>query len=258
MILVVAALMMPSCVSKKKYRELDASRLATEQRENDLKKQLADTEAKAAELENEKKEITAKLEDTGMSKAKLDDLLKEKAVRLEEREKTIKDLRELIEKQKNIMDKLLSKVQNALVSYDSTQLSVEVKNGKVYVAMSDQLLFASGSTFIDKKGQAALQKLAEILSKQTDIDILVEGHTDSVPIKSKVFKDNWDLSVFRATAVVRILTEYNVDKAKLIPSGRGEFSPVGDNATADGRAKNRRTEIILSPNLDELYKLLNS
>lgn len=269
LILLVAFLscvLMSACVSKKKYRELDANRVACEQRESDLKKQLSETEAKSSELEKDVKEANAEIEqtkalldNTGMARAKLDKELKEKVARIEEREKTIKDLNELIDKQKEVVNKLLSKIKNALVKYDSSQLSVEVKNGKVYVAMSDKLMFQSGSTKIDENGKEALKQLADVLSKQTDIDILIEGHTDNVPIKSAVFKDNWDLSVFRATEVVRILTdEFKLDKTKLIPSGRGEFSPKDDNTTEEGRAKNRRTEIILSPNLDELYKLLNA
>jgi len=266
MIALLSCAMMSACVSKKKYRELDANRVACEQRESDLKKQLSETEAKSSELEKDVKEAKAEIEqtkalldNTGMARAKLDKELKEKIARIEEREKTIKDLNELIDKQKEVVNKLLNKIKNALVKYDSSQLSVEVKNGKVYVAMSDKLMFQSGSTKIDVNGKEALKQLADVLSKQTDIDILIEGHTDNVPIKSAVFKDNWDLSVFRATEVVRILTdEFKLDKTKLIPSGRGEFSPKADNATEEGRAKNRRTEIILSPNLDELYKLLSA
>jgi chemotaxis protein MotB len=266
MMALLSCAMMSACVSKKKYRELDANRVACEQRESDLKKQLSETEAKSSELEKDVKEANAEIEqtkalldNTGMARAKLDKELKEKVARIEEREKTIKDLNELIDKQKEVVNKLLNKIKSALVKYDSSQLSVEVKNGKVYVAMSDKLMFQSGSTKIDVNGKEALKQLADVLSKQSDIDILIEGHTDNVPIKSAVFKDNWDLSVFRATEVVRILTdEFKLDKTKLIPSGRGEFSPKADNATEEGRAKNRRTEIILSPNLDELYKLLSA
>lgn len=262
----LSCVLMSACVSKGKYKELDATRLACEQRESDLKKQLSESEAKSAELEKDVKEAKteltetkALLDDTGMARAKLDKELKEKIARISEREKTIKDLNELIDKQKEVVNKLLNKIKSALVKYDSSQLSVEVKNGKVYVAMSDKLMFQSGSTKIDENGKEALKQLAEVLAKQTDIDILVEGHTDNVPIKSPVFKDNWDLSVFRATEVVRILTdEFKLERTKLIPSGRGEFSPKADNSTDEGRAKNRRTEIILSPNLDELYKLLNA
>lgn len=263
---ILSCVFLSACVSKKKYLELDATRMDCEQREDILKKNLSDMEAKNAELEKNLNELNAELDitkaqldDTGMAQAKLDKDLKEKIARITEREKTIKDLNELIGKQKDIVNALLSKIKNALVKYDSSQLSIEIKNGKVYVAMSDKLLFKSGSTKVDVTGKEALKQLAEVLSKQRDIDILIEGHTDNVPIKSAVYKDNWDLSVSRATEVVRILSdEFKLDRTKLIPSGRGEYLPKADNTTDEGRAKNRRTEIILSPNLDELYKLLNA
>lgn len=273
LILVLVSAVTTSCVSKKKYLELDANRAACEereaaceQRESDLKNQLADMTAKKAELDANLKETKAELDktmalldDTGMARAQLDRDLKEKEARLNEREATITELKELITRQKDVVTSLLSKIKHALVKYDSSQLSVEVKNGKVYVAMSDKLLFRSGSAKVDEKGKEALKQLAEVLAGQTDIDIVIEGHTDNVPIKSSTFKDNWDLSVFRATEVVRILSdEFNLDKTKLIPSGRGEYMPKADNDTPEGRAQNRRTEIILSPNLDELYKLLNA
>lgn len=265
-ILLMSIVLISGCVSKRKYLDLDTSKVACEQRENDLKNLLDNMTTKNAELETDLKKTKADLtetsdllNDTDRARAELDWALKEKEARLNEREATIKELNELIDRQKDMVSSLLSKIKNALIKYDSSQLSVEVKNGKVYVAMSDKLLFRSGSTKVDEKGKEALKQLAEVLTNQTDIDILIEGHTDNVPIKSSTFKDNWDLSVFRATEVVRILAdEFNLDRTKLIPSGRGEFVPKADNETEEGRAQNRRTEIILSPNLDELYKLLNS
>lgn len=265
-IFMISIVMMSACVSKNKYLELDANKTACEQRESDLKNQLEDMTAKNAELDANLKETTAELtktsallDDTGMARAELDKALKEKEARLNEREATIKELQELIDRQKDVVRSLLSKIKHALMKYDSSQLSVEIKNGKVYVAMSDKLLFKSGSTQVDVNGKEALKQLAGVLADQTDIDIVVEGHTDNVPIKSSRFKDNWDLSVLRATEVVRILSdEFNLDQTKLIPSGRGEYLPKADNDTDEGKAQNRRTEIILSPNLDELYKLLNA
>lgn len=150
-----------------------------------------------------------------------------------------------------------------LIFYDfvnnSEELSVEIKNGKVYVSMSDKLLFKSGSVAVESKGVEALQVLADVLNKNADIDILVEGHTDSIPIKTALFKDNWDLSVVRATSIVRLLSQdYKVSSTRVTASGKGEFFPKATNSTPEGRAKNRRTEIILSPKMDELMNLLNS
>ena len=120
------------------------------------------------------------------------------------------------------------------------------------------LLFQSGSATVDKRGKEALGKLAEVLNKQANVDVYIEGHTDTKPIHTARFADNWDLSVIRATSVVRILTkEYGVSPMQIVPSGRGEYLPVADNETTEGRSKNRRTEIIIAPKLDELLKILN-
>jgi len=136
---------------------------------------------------------------------------------------------------------------------------VEVKNGKVYVSMSDKLLFKSGSAAVEAKGKEAIKVLAGVLDKNRDIDILIEGHTDNVPIKTAVYRDNWDLSVARATSIVRILTdEYKIEPTRLTASGKGEFSPRASNETSGSRALNRRTEIILSPKLDEIMQLLKT
>lgn len=133
-----------------------------------------------------------------------------------------------------------------------------MKNGKVYVSLSDKLLFKSGSAEVEDKGKQALKKLSEVLNKNNEIDVEIEGHTDNIPIKTARYEDNWDLSVHRATNIVRILQEeYAVNAKRLTAAGKGEFMPKASNETAEGRAKNRRTEIVLSPKLDELFKLIN-
>ena len=150
-------------------------------------------------------------------------------------------------------------MKDALLGFSTDELTVREKDGKVYVAMSDKLLFQSGSARLDKRGEEALGKLAEVLNKQTDIDVFIEGHTDNKPINTVQFKDNWDLSVIRATSVVRILIKnYNVNPLQIQPSGRGEYMPVDDNETIEGRSKNRRTEIIMAPKLDKLFQMLQS
>jgi chemotaxis protein MotB len=177
---------------------------------------------------------------------------------LAEREKALNDLKKKLARQDSITKRLNDILRNALLGFQSDELSVEIKNGKVYVSMSDKLLFKSGSAAIEDKGKAAIKALAEVLDKNSDIDILVEGHTDNIPIKTAVYRDNWDLSVARATSIVRILTdEYKISALRLTASGRGEFSPRASNATPEGRASNRRTEIILSPKLDEIMNLIN-
>jgi len=176
-----------------------------------------------------------------------------------EREKALTDLQKVVAHQDSITRRLNDILRNALLGFKSDELSVEIKNGKVYVSLSDKLLFKSGSAAIETKGVEAIKVLSEVLDKNNDIDILVEGHTDSIPIKTVIYKDNWDLSVARATSIVRILTtDYNITPTRLTASGKGEFSPRSTNSTSEGRASNRRTEIILSPKLDEIMKLLKT
>lgn len=185
--------------------------------------------------------------------------LEEKERLIEERERALNELQQVIARQDSITNRLNNTLRNALLGFQSDELSVEIKNGKVYVSMSDKLLFKSGSAAIESKGKEAITLLADVLDKNRDIDILVEGHTDSIPIRTSVYRDNWDLSVARATSIVRILTdEHNITPTRLTASGKGEYSPKASNSTAEGRAINRRTEIILSPKLDEIMQLLNA
>ncbi|KAF0236474.1 MAG: chemotaxis protein [Prolixibacteraceae bacterium] len=178
---------------------------------------------------------------------------------LKEREQALNELRDVIARQDSITKRLNDVIRNALLGFNSDELSVEVKNGKVYVSMSDKLLFKSGSAAVETKGKEAIKVLAGVLDKNRDIDILIEGHTDNVPIKTAVYRDNWDLSVARATSIVRILTdEYKIEPTRLTASGKGEFSPRATNETPEDRALNRRTEIILSPKLDEIMQLLKT
>ena len=187
------------------------------------------------------------------------DELKAKESLLVDRENALNDMKKVIARQDSITGRLNKILRDALFGFKSDELSVEIKNGKVYVSMSDKLLFKSGSAAIEAKGTEAINVLADVLNKNNDIDILVEGHTDNIPIKTAQYHDNWDLSAARAISIVRILTdEYQISPLRLTASGKGEFSPRASNSTSEGRARNRRTEIILSPKLDELMKLLKA
>ncbi len=159
-------------------------------------------------------------------------------------------------KQDSIAKLLNASVKNALPGFTADELSVETRNGKVYVLMSDKLLFKSGSASVEKQGKDALKKLADVLHKYPAIEIMVEGHTDNVPIKTKEYKDNWDLSVARAVSITRMLsTDYKLKSERIVAAGRGEFQPKASNATATGKARNRRTEIILTPAVEENHAL---
>lgn len=269
---VSALLACTSCVSKKKYLLAENGRLEAVGRGNALQDELVRSKdandqlsgrlavllRDTAELGRSIRRYETMLNTNLSEQEKLNALLTQKMNELDERERTINELQDMIDAQNQKVQQLLSSVKEALLGFGSDELSIKEKDGKVYVAMSDKLLFESGSARVDKRGKEALAKLAEVLNKQTDVDVYIEGHTDSKPINTMQFKDNWDLSVIRATSVVRILTkDYGVNPLQIVPSGRGEFMPVADNTTADGRSLNRRTEIIMAPRLDKLYQMLN-
>jgi chemotaxis protein MotB len=279
LMLVVATVLLSSCVvSKKKYEIAEAGRLAALYSRDslaDLLSMARNDYAILDELKNNLEADTALLKSsirnyqallaTGQDEnqklnanlSKLNADLNKKMSELQDREKTIAELQKMIDQQKKKVKDLLNSVKDALLGFSSDELSVREEDGKVYVAMSDKLLFESGKAVVNQQGREALGKLAQVLNKQTDIDVYIEGHTDNVPIKTAVFQDNWDLSVIRATSVVRILTQtYGVNPLQIQPCGRGEFKPVDVNTTAEGKARNRRTEIIMAPRLDKLFKML--
>jgi chemotaxis protein MotB len=190
-------------------------------------------------------------------KATLDELTFE----LDKRNARMLELEQILAAQQKLVKELKDKVSAALLGFENNGLTVTMKNGKVYVSLDEKLLFKSASWDIDANGRNALKKLAGVLEKNPDIQITIEGHTDDVPYNpgNNVLIDNWDLSVKRATTVVRVLLEgSSIDPKRLTASGRSEYLPVDARKVADARQKNRRTEIILTPNLDELYRLIDT
>lgn len=189
-------------------------------------------------------------------KATLDQLTFE----LEKKNARMAELEKILDTQKKIVQDLKNKVSEALLGFENNGLTVTMKNGKVYVSLDEKLLFKSASWDIDVNGKNALKKLANVLEKNPDIQVMIEGHTDNVPYNpgNSQLKDNWDLSVKRATTVIRVLLEGSkIDAKRLTASGRSQYLPVDDRNTSDARQKNRRTEIILTPDLTELYNLIN-
>jgi chemotaxis protein MotB len=205
-------------------------------------------------LSNSNNETSRLSGDLALSKSQIDKL----SADLKLREERLNEMERVLAEKDKAVDNLRNKVSNALLGFKAGDLTVNVKNGKVYVSLSEQLLFKSGSTKVDPKGQDALQKLAQALRDQQDVNVLVEGHTDDVPISRGTvgMKDNWDLSVLRATEITRILTEAGLTPERVTPSGRSKFVPVAQNTSPDQRQLNRRTEIILTPKLDELFQIL--
>ncbi len=245
-----------SCVSMKKYNELTAVNQGNETAKLQCYTDLNRLQADYLELRKDKDSITnASSAALNAKQYELD--LKEKE--LQDREKRIQQLNAMIDQKNRIVKNLKDKVADALVGYAADDLTVELRDGKVYVSLSEKLLFPSGSDKVNKNGTEAIKKLAAALaSSDSSITIYIEGHTDTVPIKTARFTDNWDLSVCRATSIIRILTSNGVNPDQVIASGRGEYFPVADNKTDEGRQKNRRTEIILSPKLDELFNVLST
>ena len=175
-----------------------------------------------------------------------------------EREKKVMELQSIINRKDSLLSALKDRISSALLGFEGDGLTITQKNGKVYISLEEQLLFASGSWQVDTRGREALSKLSKALENQQDINVLIEGHTDSIPFGGRgQIKDNWDLSVVRATAIVRILTSSSsIDPERLTAAGKGEFVPIQSNSTTVGRSANRRIEIILTPKLYDLYELL--
>jgi chemotaxis protein MotB len=241
----------------KRYEDLlKAQKTITEGSEAETKKLLEQLRMSQEDLHSKEDELNLISRSLDDKKNNLDKLKKE----LEKRNARLIELERILFKKDSAVKSLKLKVSAALLGFENQGLSVTQKNGKVYVSLEEKLLFESGSTKVGSKGINALKKLTKVLEQNPDINIMIEGHTDDVPvIPGSAFKDNWDLSVQRATSIVRILLEGSkIDPKRLIASGRGEFMPVDKSNTEEARRKNRRTEIILTPKLDELFKILET
>ncbi|QGY44435.1 OmpA family protein [Maribellus comscasis] len=223
---------------------------------DDLQKQMeALNSGSSAEIEK----LLAELQEARGDLNSREDKLRAAEKELEERNAKLIELQNILAQQEQAVQDLKKKVMDALVGFNNNGLTVHEKNGKVYVSLEEKLLFKTGQWDVDPKGQQALKELSNVLAQNPDINIMVEGHTDDVPMHgSGAVKDNWDLSVMRATAVTKILTQNKqIDPKRIIAAGRSEYLPLSPDKTAEGRQMNRRTEIILTPNLDELLEIID-
>ncbi|WP_040280507.1 OmpA family protein [Psychroserpens damuponensis] len=215
--------------------------------------------ASIAENSKKNRELLAELEAKEQAllaeNARLEKLKKE----LESRSQRVAELEHVIASKDAAMTKLKDAISKALTNFEGKGLTVEQRNGKVYVSMENKLLFKSGSWAVGSQGKQAVQQLGDVLAENPEIAILIEGHTDDVPYKgNNQLSGNWDLSAKRATAIVNILRENpSIQPENLTAAGRGEFAPIASNETSVGKAQNRRIEVILTPKLDEISKLLN-
>lgn len=247
--IILSAVLFGSCVSNKKFNESQNALGNARKRISELNDDLQSARNRLQLMEEANASAANQLDEQ-------DKRLSENQKEMAEQQEKLRQLQEMINRQKAQTEALRQKMANALGNFTSDQLSVFTKNGKVYVSLSEKLLFPSGSADVNAEGKEALAKVAEALNENKEINVNIEGHTDTVPIRFK-FEDNWALSVARSTAIVRILTStYHVDPVRMTASGRSQYEPVADNATPEGRAKNRRTEIILAPKLDELMQLI--
>ncbi len=234
----------------------DSARLANHV--TDLESNIAQLKNNIADLKTQITNLSNQNSQLGQQTTSQQDQLNQSKLTLQQQQQRLQQLQNLLAAQRAKSDDLKNKMAQALTGFTSAELTVTEKNGKVYVSLSENLLFPSGSAVVNPKGVDALSKLAAVLNLNPDISIDIEGHTDTVPIRGR-YQDNWDLSTARANSIVRILVNnYKVDPVRVVPSGHSFYEPVDVNSTPEGRARNRRTEIILSPKLDELYKLIES
>jgi chemotaxis protein MotB len=291
-LLAISGLLLVSCVSKKKFAEMRDGRERAESALAKASKDLKDCdEAKdmalaklkdcnenlsksQSDLSSERNRANSLQEQLDYMKetnttllARLADLsvvskssaesIKKSLEAIEGQSKQIKDLTASMQKRDSLNLALVMNLKRSLSDVNDSDVNITVKKGVVYVSLSDKMLFRSGSAVITRQAETVLEKIAKILNDHSELDILVEGHTDTVPIATDCLADNWDLSAKRATTVVRALNKkYGVDPSRLTAGGRSEFVPIADNASSDGRAKNRRTEIIILPKLDQFFELM--
>lgn len=277
--------LMTSCVSKKKFMSLQsekdqlmASLESNKKMLNDCMdektKLMSDLSGKGTELDNAKKQMKTledqmnflktnntnllnRLEDLSIISQSGAETIKKSLDVMNEKDKYIKNLTNSMARKDSLNLSLVMNLKRSLADVNDSDVQIEVKKGVVYISISDKMLFRSGSSTINANASTVLGKVAQVINDHNDLDILVEGHTDNVPINTGCTKDNWDLSAERATAVVRMLqTKYKVNPSRMTAGGRSEYVPKADNATAEGRKTNRRTEIIILPKLDQFFELM--
>ena len=265
------ALVTTSCVSKKKYAELEARNKQTEDLLNtatvklnmclDEKNNLA---YKIESLKNQNDLLKENNQQLINNMGNLTTLTQKGAENLEksleslrEKDLTIKNLRDAVTRRDSVNLALVQSLKGVLGNLDDQDVDVKVEKGVVFINISDKMLFSSGSYTISKNAKSVLEKVAKVVKNKPDFEFMVEGHTDNVNIKTGCIRDNWDLSVMRATEIVRVLQkDFGVAPERMTAAGRGEYVPVTSNASADGRALNRRTRIVVLPKLDQFYNMI--
>jgi len=267
----VFSIMLTSCVSQKKYQALEEQHKNTQDllnsctvRLNLCQEERAAFQAKSQSLESQVASLNATNKDLIRTVGDFTDLtrkgsenLSKSLESLKEKDLTIRKLQDALTRRDSVNLALVQSLKGAIGNLDDQDIEISVEKGVVFVNISDKLLFASGSYTVTDRARVVLGKVATVVKNKPDFEFMVEGHTDDVPISRPVIQDNWDLSVLRATAVVRILQrEFGVSPSRMTAAGRGEYVPVASNSTAEGKSKNRRTRIVVLPKLDQFYNMI--
>ncbi|MGZ5285685.1 MAG: OmpA family protein [Flavisolibacter sp.] len=256
LLILLSGFLLTSCISQKKYQASLDREQGLVARNTELANDIAALKTQIQNLQLDNARLVKQIDDAMKKAADASGVANMTQKQLEAEQQRLWELRRLLDQQRQAVENLRQKMANALTGFNSNELQVFVKNGRVYVSLQENLLFPSGSAVVNPKGKEALGTLAGVLNLNPDINVVVEGHTDSVPIKGR-YEDNWALSVARSTAIVRLLTDtYKVDPVRVTASGKSKYEPVDSNTTPEGRQRNRRTEIILAPKLDQLLQLL--
>ena len=246
--LALALLLFTSC-NQGKVKELEVKLSSSEQQREMLATQLENVQRTNGDL-------LSRMEDLSVISKEGATSIRESLQSISGQTSYIRDLNQSLQRKDSMMLALVTNLKRSLDQTAGQDIDVEVRGGKVHVSISDKLLFTSGSARVNAGATRVLNNISTVLNDHRDLNVIVEGHTDNIPVNARGIRDNWELSTMRATAVVRKLVEdFYVDPSRLSAAGRAEFDPRGDNDTAEGRARNRRTEIVITPNLDEFFQL---
>ena len=270
-LLVAFPILLASCVPQKKYAALETQQKETQELLNSATVKLnacldekAATDASIVELRKQNQFLIENNQDLINNMGNLTTLTKKGADNLErsleslkEKDLTIRKMQDAVTRRDSVTLALVTSLKGALVDMNDSDIEVNVEKGVVFISISDKLLFNSGSFVVSSRAKEVLGKVAKVINNKPEIEFMVEGHTDDIPIKNEVLQDNWDLSVKRATSVVRVLQkDFAVAPERMTAAGRSYYVPIDDNETTSGRAKNRRTRIVILPKLDQFYDLI--
>ena len=269
--ILLVLILLSSCVSQKKYAELEATNQknlnllnSATVKLNSCLDEKATAEANLKALEEQVAFLKANNQDLINNMGNLTTLSQKGAENLEksleslkEKDLVIRTMQDAVTRRDSVTLALVTSLKGAFIDVSDNDIEINVEKGVVFISISDKLLFNSGSYYVSDRAKEVLGKVAQVVLDKPEIEFMVEGHTDNVPIQNEVLQDNWDLSVKRATSVVRVLqNDFNVPPERMTAAGRSYYIPVADNETAEGKAKNRRTRIVVLPKLDQFYDLI--